>query len=526
MLVVSFAGCSSDGSSTNEEEEQENSSTTVVYDKTATIDLSQQYQTIEGFGASDCWTGAFVGEYWTSYREDIAKLLFSQDITNGAAEGAGLSMWRVNLGAGTAQQGDDSDISDQTRRGESYLDSDGSYNWSRCVGSRFFLSQAKSMGCSNFVLFSNSPLVELTKNGKGYSTSGGYVNMDSDNYDDYAQYVVNVLKYYRDDMGVSFNYFSPANEPQYDWSGAAQEGTGWQNSEIANFTKELNSQFVSNSISTKILLGEAGDWEYLYSTKSTSARSNVIYNFFDPASSNYIGDLACVEPLICAHSYWTDGSWTDMREVRASVGECAEKYGLRLWQSEWSMLGNGYSSDEFVGYDSCTEHDIAMYMSRVIHNDLTVASVSSWSYWVAMDMSRWSHMNRFLLIKVTPSGGAYSDASVEGSYTATKTLWVLGNYSNFIRPGYIRLDLSTTESRSFFGSAWISPSSDEIVVVYTNYSTRAVTIGNTFANSSYEISSVTAYETTETIDLKEKVVDIDNIELSAESVRTLVYKLK
>ena len=81
------------------------------------------------------------------------------------------------------------------------------------------------------------------------------------------------------------------------------------------------------------------------------------------------------------------------------------EYNLELWQSEWSMLGDGYSSSEFVGYDAATEMDIALYMSKVIHNDLTVAQVSSWSYWTSMDVSRWGHKNRFLLISLVPKGG-------------------------------------------------------------------------------------------------------------------------
>ena len=69
------------------------------------------------------------------------------------------------------------------------------------------------------------------------------------------------------------------------------------------------------------------------------------------------------------------------------------------------MLGDNYSSSEFVGYEQASEMDIAFYMSKVIHNDLTVAGVSSWSYWTSMDVSRWGHKNRFLLISLVPAGG-------------------------------------------------------------------------------------------------------------------------
>ena len=47
----------------------------------------ETYQTMESFAASDCWAPNYVGEYWSSSeKEEIAKLLFSQNISNGQPE--------------------------------------------------------------------------------------------------------------------------------------------------------------------------------------------------------------------------------------------------------------------------------------------------------------------------------------------------------------------------------------------------------------------------------------------------------
>ncbi|MDR0541240.1 MAG: hypothetical protein LBH19_03395, partial [Dysgonamonadaceae bacterium] len=71
-------------------------------DSQVTINPGQAYQTIEGFSASDCWTTHFVGGNWNSDKKELAaKWLFSQKLkSDGSPEGIGLSMWRVNLGAG------------------------------------------------------------------------------------------------------------------------------------------------------------------------------------------------------------------------------------------------------------------------------------------------------------------------------------------------------------------------------------------------------------------------------------------
>ena len=144
-----------------------------------------------------------------------------------------------------------------------------------------------------------------------------------------------------------------------------------------------------------------------------------------------------------------------------------------------------------------------------------------------MDMPRWGHKNRFLLIALTPVGGVEGDVEQEGSYQATPTLWVLGNYSRFIRPGYRRISLELNESRSFFGSAWISPESDKIVAVYTNLSEKGVRLNETHTGWNNEVKEVTTYTTTANKNLKESTVtNSQQVILDAESVTTVVYNLK
>ncbi len=543
LSAVALLSCSSgddddDDKSTNKGGETESttttssssssSSSTASVEKAVTIDAGQTYQTIVGFGASDCWCPSYVGKYWTSTRDAISELLFSTEISASGPKGIGLSMWRVNLGGGTEAQGDNSGISDKSRRAESYLTDNLSLDWTNCEGQRYFLQRANYFGCESIVLFSNTPPVQYTRNGLGYSAMGGVSNLKEDCYDDFAAYMADVAEYYVS-LGYPVTHISPVNEPQYNWADGGQEGSGWTNNEVATLARELDSALTSRGLSTDILLGEAGDWEYLYRTKSDANRSNVISAFFTQGGSAYVGDLTHVNNLIGAHSYYTDGTWSGMRSVRSSVASAAESAGLELWQTEWSMLGDDYSSSEYVGHDNATTMDIALYMSKVIHNDLTVANVTSWSYWTSMDVARWGHKNRFLLISLTPSGGVQDDNSnieKEGSYQATPTLWVLGNYSLFVRPGYVRISAVLDESRSFFGSAWISPSGKEIVAVYTNLSEKGVRLNETHSNWSGSVSKITTYTTSATKELAPATVATDGqVTLDAESVTTVVYSV-
>ncbi|GAB6120170.1 glycoside hydrolase [Dysgonomonas termitidis] len=493
-----------------------------------TISLSTTYQTIESFAASDCWAPNYIGTYWTeTEKEDIAKLLFSNNITGGKPDGIGLSGWRFNLGGGTAQQGAASGIEDATRRAESFMNpTDGTLDWTKQAGQQYFLEKAKSYGCEQFVMFSNTPPVYLTRNGKGYSASGAYSNLKDDAYDDFANYIVSAIDYFKTNKGIDFDYISPANEPQYNWE-SGQEGSGWQNSEIKKLSVELDKAIEDKGLNTKILLAEAAAWNYLYETDGDNGRKNVIYNLFDNASSSYVGDLKHVAPIVAGHSYWTDGNWENLVDVRTTVGTKAGAAGLKVYQTEWSMLGDGYSSSEFVGFDNASYMDIALYMSKVIHCDLVYANVSSWSYWTSIDQERWNHKNRFLLIKVTPAGGDYGDITQSGTHAATKTLWVLGNYSLFIRPDYKRVALEMKNtSKELFGSAYISPDGKKVVAVYTNLSASRYDVRANLANA--DIESIKTYTTSQTQDLEEESIkDTGNsIFVTPNSVLTVVYNLK
>src|SRR5690606_35084975 len=106
-------------SSGQEKQEQDLKYNTVEINTTS----SEEFQTIEHFGASDAWSAQFVGKWPDSKRNAIAELLFSKEVDpQGNPKGVGLSLWRFNIGAGSAQQGEDSGIKDEWRRAESFME--------------------------------------------------------------------------------------------------------------------------------------------------------------------------------------------------------------------------------------------------------------------------------------------------------------------------------------------------------------------------------------------------------------------
>ena len=210
-----------------------------------TISPNTTYQTIEDFGASDCWTADFVGKYFSdAEKEKSARWLFSREFDiNGNPKGIGLSMWRINLGAGSAEQSNGSGIDDITRCGYCYLDAKGTYDWTKSSGQQYFMQQAKKYGVDHYLLFSNSAPVQFTKNGKAFANAGEQgCNLSDNHYGDFANFLTTTTKHFIDE-GYNITLISPVNEPQYDWTNG-QEGSPWtyECKPIGARTSRFNSQ--------------------------------------------------------------------------------------------------------------------------------------------------------------------------------------------------------------------------------------------------------------------------------------------
>src|SRR5688572_69703 len=113
-----------------------NDSATVAADaRVVTIHVADRRQTIHNFGGSDAWACQFVGQWPDDKRQRVADWLFSmEDAANGKPQGIGLSLWRFNIGAGSAAQ---NNIGDEWRRAEGFLNTDGSYTWTRQAGQQW-----------------------------------------------------------------------------------------------------------------------------------------------------------------------------------------------------------------------------------------------------------------------------------------------------------------------------------------------------------------------------------------------------
>jgi len=489
------------------------------------IDASVSYQTIQGFGASDAWNADFVGKYWDpSVKNQIVKKLFAKTFdSNGNPEGIGLSRWRFNIGAGSSEQGTASNIEMSERRVECFLNADSTYNWSKQSGQQWFLNKAKSYGVEQLVAFVNSPPRFYTKNGRANSNNTnafGSTNLKDSCYDDYATFLATVLKHF-DENGTHFAQISPVNEPQWKWN-SGQEGCPWYNTEIKHLVENLNAAILNKGLTTKILLAEASSFNDMHQANGNADKCDQIWKFFNKSRPEYIGGYSQVLHGLGGHSYWTDTADAIIRTTRENLYRKSQEQGdIELYQTEYNLLSKSY--DDYLGN--------SIFLGKMIYADLSIANVSIWDYWTAIERERWNHKNRFYLIRLIPTGGNSADLSVGGTISTDKNLWVLGNYSLFIRPGYKRINtIGVNDLAGLMGSAFIAPDTSRVVVVYVNRGTNAVNISQTFNNlpPGLRVKNITPYVTDVNDNLQVKTSISENTAylITARSVTTMVVNLE
>ncbi|MBE9582987.1 beta-glycosidase [Mucilaginibacter sp. JRF] len=493
---------------------------------TITINGKNTAQTVHNIGASGCWFSEGIGKYWpAAKREKIAELLFSREVdAQGNPKGIGLSAWRFNIGGGTTEQGDSSGIVDFRKRVESFLSPDGKYDWNKQAGYQWFLRKAKSYGVENLIAFSNTPPVQFTKNGCGFKTEKDYIsNLKEDKYDAYTAFLTEVIKHF-DKEGLHFSYISPVNEPQWDWSNppgkASQEGSPWTNTEIHRVISSLNTELDKNKLSTKILTTEAGMLTYLYGGKTASSRQ--IQQLYTDTSKLSISKLKFVPPVVAGHSYFTDSGDSSIVNVRKNVADTAKKYGLEYWQSEYSMLADGFREGTKAKRSAI---DCALFLAKIIHHDLTVGNASAWHLWNSYEPGNAEFDTRYYLIALQPNK-EYTD----GEFAITKNLWAMGNYSLFIRPEMKRVQVDRNDGLDLYKQAQdvmvsaYTGGKSKLVVVAINYTEKPTALKLNLSNLK-GAKTYRTYTTSAADDLKASAVQQVKgaVGLKARSVTTIVF---
>jgi O-glycosyl hydrolase len=459
----------------------------IGYVETDWINLDQRYNTIHSFGASDAWTIKALGNWSQANKDKVADLLFSTD------RGIGLTLWRFNIGGGTNTVS----IDTPQRSPESFETGPGQYDWTRQAGEVWFARAARKRGVPYLLGFVNSPPGRMTRSGLTNSNTDltSTTNLKPGFEEQYAKYLCDVVEHFRDlpgpDQRLVFDYLSPVNEPQNDWTKGDQEGNRCSNADIKRILIALHAELLRRHLDTRIRAVESCLLPDLWRLNAeVSAKYKAPYGNY---LQEFLGDPA-IAPLIdctlCYHDY------------SSFAGPAVEEHHRKLG----SLMAHDYPGDSLWMSETCIlepHRDLgmqtALQAAALIHADLALANVSSWQWWTAVSQVDYK------------DGLLYTDWQKPGdpqNILISKTFWALGNFSRFIRPGMQRVALLGEDNRfeGLLGSAYLELATGHLVLVYINRGTQPRRVQWTFNSAAQKPRSFTPYITSKNRDLQPAAV--------------------
>lgn len=378
------------------------------------VDPSDRYQTTEGWGTSLCWFGNVIGGWSDSRRNAVADLLFDEE------NGLGLNVVRYNIGGGDAP--DHSHMGYSKEMPGFKPTEGGTYDFAADANQRWMLDAAtERIDDSELILeaFSNSPPWWMTNSGCASGAEGGGNNLKSGYFDDFADYLSEVVLHFRDTWGIHFRTLEPLNEPMVGWSSfGAQEGCHVEQTDQETVLHEVRSALDGKGL-TEVELA-APDETALDVTVET-------YNSFSTDTRGLISQIN-------THAYW--GS------QRSQLFDLATRDDKRLWSSEIDGSGAPAPFDVYAhNHDDIVPGlDIAQRITR----DLREMHVDAWIFWQAVEseQAQTSLNKNWGLLH-----GDFEDGSEQT--WMTKKYYTMKQYSAFIRPGFVMISVDDDDAVAF-----------------------------------------------------------------------------
>jgi len=191
----------------------------------------------------------------------------------------------------------------------------------------------------------------------------------------------------------------------------------------------------------------------------------------------------------------------------------------KLWQTEYCIL-DGHEGRG--GRKRDLGMDTALNVARVIHLDLAVAGASAWHWWTSFSPEDYK------------DGLIYTDWKKPGdpeSVYASRTLWALGHYSRFVRPGMKRVEMGAgaQDIRGLLRTAYKDEKARTIVAVYVNMSADEQKVSLKF-DTRWKLRSVQPYVTSnkdgDELKAYPAIKEVSGYAIPARSLVTLVAQFR
>ena len=418
------------------------------------VNAAAKAQDFEGWGTSLCWWANVAGHWSEEKVDELVDWLVSPT-------GLNYNIFRYNIGGG-----DDPNNTNCTAHHmgkgkglraemEGFKDSTNcDYIWTRDEAQRRIMLKIKEKRPDAiFEAFSNSAPYYMTYSGCcSGNTNSSKDNLKPEYYEEFAHYLVDVCKHYKDEYGIEFRTLDPFNEPMTSYWGAngGQEGCHFDVASQVAFIKVLSPILKASGLATVV---SASD-------ETSVAQSVTDFNTF---TSSGVIDLV---------GQWNVHTYTADNKSRTQVGSLCAAKGMRLWMSETGSGGSGISGN--------------LNMAQKLINDVRYLTPNAWVDWQYMEGNDQWGLVRGDVSKIT--GGT------EGA-ERTKNYYVRQHFSRYIKPGYTLLSVLNEQTLAARNAA-----GNSIVVVSINPSAATTCMTVDLAGCTPITSGVSAYVTNESSD--------------------------
>jgi glucuronoarabinoxylan endo-1,4-beta-xylanase len=222
--------------------------------------------------------------------------------------------------------------------------------------------------------------------------------------------------------GVNVSAISVQNEPDFETKGK-YEMCRYDSNQLTSFVKVVGPALAALDPPVELIVPEPSHWQNLW-----GGDDYVGALMADPEAARYVGILA-------THQYGVPDPPSH-----------ALPPGKPLWETEVSDQSR---FDAGIGN--------AVMIATWIHNAIVHGGVSAWHYWWLIGLN-------------TDNEGLIGK---RGDGTLTKRVYGLGNYSRFVRPGWVRLQTAGSVP-GLLVSAYKDPAGRDFAIVAVNTTGRSV----------------------------------------------------
>ena len=381
-------------------------------------------QHFDGWGVSLCWWAGQCGKWSDAKIDEIVEWLVSPT-------GLNYSHFRYNIGGG-----DDPENRHCTKHHmgsgkglraemEGFKDFSGDeYHWDRDAAQRKIMLKIKEKRPDAvFEAFSNSCPYYMTYSGcVSGNADGGKDNLKPEYYEEFAHYLVDVCKHYKDVYGIEFKTLEPFNESvtNFWYANGPQEGCHFDYSSQIKFIRELEPILRASGLSTVI---------------SASDETNVglsVQGFKEYKSAGVL-------PLV---GQWNTHTYQASNADRARLALLAHQAGKPLWMSETGSGGNGIGGN--------------LSLAQRLIDDMRYIQPEAWIDWQYMEEAN----DQWCTVR-----GSFANQT----YAKVKNYYVRQQCSRFIKRGY---DIVTSLCPQSLAA--VNADRDTLVLVLLNEGAKAV----------------------------------------------------